>query len=308
MKALRLLPFFLLTVLLSSLLTPTHAIGGHASNIASPESSLDLTELSPSLIADYHGSADAAELRATGRSGRSDQGGIKETIPGKYAARYEAWKKEFLSTESGRRQWEFYDHNSNFTLAITMSSENTEGAGTGKYKWDDSGKLVAATITLGTRLGEGYPNPIYFPVMNALTPRGSSDAISQNTLAAAKIAHEIGHVIRASRMNPALYELQVKLIPTYNTILLSNGRNSSDPRLLDIAQQMGGTPVEVWQDREYWSEANAMLFISDRFSQQNMRCVFFRRIKQSVDLYAKAYVERFVEVAQSTSAPAFCWQ
>jgi YD repeat-containing protein len=304
MKASRMLPFLLLMVLLSSLLVPAHVSGGRVSKIAIPESSLRLMELSPSLIASYHGNAEAAMVK----SGTVDQGGIKEIVPSKYTARYEAWKKEFLSTEIGRRQWEFYGRNPNFTLTVVISSENSEGAGTGKYKWDESGKLIAATITLGSRLGEGYPNPIYFPVMNALTPRGTSDEISQNTLAAAKIAHELGHVIRASRMSPALYELQVKLVPAYNTILLSNGRNSADPRLLDIAQQMGGTPVEVWQDREYWSEANAMLFISDRFSQQNQRCVFFRRIKQSVDLYAKAYIERFVEVAQSTSAPAFCWQ
>lgn len=304
MKALRMVLFLLLMVPLSSLWPSAHLAGGAASKTAIPETTLALTEISPSLIAGYHGSAEASTVK----SSANDQGGIKELMLRKHKARYEAWKKEFLSTEVGRRQWDLYEHNPNFTLTVTVSSDNAEGAGTGNYKWDDSGKLVAATITLGSHIGEGFPNPIYFPVMNSLTPRGTSDAISQNTLAAAKFAHEIGHVISASRMNPALYELQTKLIPAYNKILLSNGRNLADPRLLDMERQMGGTPVEIWQDREYWSEANAMLFISDRFSQQSLRCVFFRRIKQSVDRYAKEYIGRFVEVAQSGSAPAPCWQ
>jgi hypothetical protein len=78
---------------------------------------------------------------------------------------------------------------------------------------------------LGVRLDEGYPNPIYFPVMNSLVPTESSNRIDGNTLAATKIAHEFGHVKRTSQVDSAVYQLQTQLIPQYNKIFLSNGRN-----------------------------------------------------------------------------------
>jgi YD repeat-containing protein len=209
----------------------------------------------------------------------------------------------------GRQDWDMFANNPNFTLTIVVSRDNPEGAGTGKYKWDDSGRLVAATITLGTRINEGYPNPIYYPVMNSLTPRPASYVVSEETLAAAKIAHEFGHLTRTSKTDPALYQLQSQLMPAYNKIFLSNGRNANDPRLVELAKQMGGTPVEIWEDREYWGEANAMIYLRDRFTEENLRCPLFSRIRHSVDLYAKSYVTRFQEIAQSTPSRRMCgWQ
>jgi len=117
------------------------------------------------LIASYHG------VEADVAPGKDDlPGGIREEIPLKYVNRYNEWKEEFLSTDAGRSQWEYYHNNPNFTLNIVVARENAEGATTGKYKWNDAGQLVGATITLGIRLDEGYPNPIYFPVMNSLVP------------------------------------------------------------------------------------------------------------------------------------------
>src|SRR6267142_327145 len=103
-----------------------------------------------------------------------DNGGIKEVIAPKYAKRYQEWKIEFLSTPMGRAEWDSYGRNSRFVLTITVSEENSRGAGTSKYKWNDSGELVAATITLGGRIFQGYPNPVYYPVMNSLAPGNSS--------------------------------------------------------------------------------------------------------------------------------------
>src|SRR6185295_15510666 len=108
---------------------------------------------------------------------------------------------------------------------IEISQDNTKGGTTGKYKWNASGELIAATITLGTKIDEGYPNPIYFPVMSSLTLPEVTYKIDQNVLAAAKIAHEFGHVLRTARMDAALYQRQSQLIPLYNKIFLSNGRN-----------------------------------------------------------------------------------
>ncbi|HYP53805.1 MAG TPA: hypothetical protein VEQ42_09720 [Pyrinomonadaceae bacterium] len=249
-----------------------------------------------------HGPEEAGAASPARREG----GGIREVVPGKYAARYAGWKKEFLSTETGRRQWAAYEHDPQFTLTVVVTHRNPQGGGTGGYRWDESGKLVAATITLGSRIDEGYPDPIYFPVMNSLMSHGPARAAGEDVLAAAKIAHEFGHLVRTARTDTALYRLQTELIPAYNKILLTNGRNTGDERLLEMARRMGGTPVEIWEDREYWGEANAMLYLRDRFTDDQLRCSLFKRIRQSVELYAKGYGERFSQVAQSSPAPGRC--
>jgi YD repeat-containing protein len=235
-----------------------------------------------------------------------DNGGIKEVIAAKYTRRYQEWKTEFLSTSMGRAEWDSYGHNGRFVLTITVSEENSRGAGTSRYKWNDAGELVAATITLGGRISEGYPNPVYYPVMNSLAPGNSSFSASGSILAATKIAHEFGHLDRMAKTNAAVYHLQSQLIPVYNSILLSNGRNVRDPRLIELAQRMGGTPVELWEDREYWGEVKAMVFLRDKIAKQGYQCSLFNKIREFVDTYAKAYRQRFAEVAESTPASYDC--
>jgi YD repeat-containing protein len=289
-------------VLLTSLLLSLSAVGLTAPK---PVVSDPPLLLSQSLIASYHGAETVDARKVSDNQGS----GIKEDIPAKYATRYQNWKTEFLSTEAGRTQWDSYQKNPHFTLIITVSRENAEGATTGKYRWNDAGQLVEATITLGTRLDAGYPNPIYFPVMNSLVPTESSDRIDGTTLAATKLAHEFGHVNRTSKVDATMYQLQSQLIPQYNKIFLTNGRNANDPRLLDLVQKIGGTPVEIWEDREYWGEANAMVYLRDRFTQEDMRCSLFNRIRHSVDLYAKNYEPRFLEIARATPNQRICgWQ
>jgi len=223
--------------------------------------------------------------------------------------RYNEWKQEFLSTEAGRTQWAYYQNNPNFTLNILVARENAEGATTGKYKWNEAGQLVGATITLGIRLDEGYPNPIYFPVMNSLVPNDSSARIGGNTLAATKLAHEFGHVNRTGKVDSIVYQLQTQLIPQYNKIFLTNGRNPNDPRLVELSQKIGGTPVQIWEDREYWGEANAMMYLRDRVTEEGLRCALFNKIRHSVDLYAKDYEPRFLEVARANPTRKICgWQ
>ena len=260
----------------------------------------------PALVSDYHGPETNTFM--SGRS--SDEGGIKEVIPAKYLARYRAWKKDFLATPSGKDQWTLYENNPNFTLTITVSRDNAEGAATGKYRWDQSGRLVAATITLGSRLDDGYPNPIYFPVMNSLmATETSSEPVSGATLAATKIAHEFGHVMRTSQVDSQLYQLQAQLIPQYNKIFLNNGRKADDPRLLELVDEMGGTPVSIWEDREYWGETNAMVYLRDRFAEDSLRCFLFSRMRHSIDLYAKQYEQRFFAIAHATPTTKLCgWQ
>ena len=254
---------------------------------------------------DYHVDIDSITIAETSTSD-DNSGGIREEIPAKYAARYQAWKNEFLATESGREQWHRYATDPLLKLTIIFTRDNAEGATTGKYKWNENGQLIAATIVLGARLDEGYPNPIYFPVMNSLVPTGTANDVSGNTLAATKMAHEFGHVNRTAKVDGALYQLQTQLIPQYNKIFLSNGRNPKDPRLVELAQKIGGTPVQIWEDREYWGETNAMVFLRDRFTEDRQRCPIFSRIKSRVDLYAKRYEGRFLEIAQSVPSKGTC--
>jgi hypothetical protein len=276
--------------------------GERSSGIASSDI---ISESSPSLVADYH-AANATTLEPVGTSSANAPGGIREEIPGNYLARYRQWKKEFLATETGRQQWASYQNSANFTLTVVVSRDNPEGGTTGNYKWNEAGELVAATITLGSRLDAGVPNPVYFPVMNSLLPTETTHKIDGKTLAATKMAHEFGHVNRTAKADPALYQLQSQLIPQYNQIFLGNGRDASDLRLLELARKMGGTPVQIWEDREYWGETNAMLYLRDRFAEDGLRCLLFSRIKRSVALYARSYEERFLSIAQSTPSGSHC--
>jgi hypothetical protein len=231
---------------------------------------------------------------------------VRELIDPKYKKRYAEWKTEFLSTDIGRAQWELYTHHQHLELTITVVSSNEHGAGSGNYKWNEAGELVAATITLGEHLDAGYPTSVYYPVMNALEPYESEQLLSRNVLAAAKIAHEFGHVMKIATTPEALHRLQIRLVPIYNKIFLSNGHDADDPRLVELARQMGGNPVEIWEDREYWGEANAMLYLRDRVAKERFHCKLFNRIKRTVDEYAKNYEERFTEIAKSLGVTYSC--
>jgi hypothetical protein len=237
----------------------------------------------------------------------SDGGGLREVIEGRYKSRYQEWKREFLSTDIGRAQWEMYAHHPRLVLTITIAENNPNGAATGKYKWNDSGELIAATIVLGSQADRGYPSSVYYPVMNALEPFESKQLIGGSVLAATKIAHEFGHVMKIAGTPEELCHLQGQLIPVYNKIFLSNGYNVNDPRLVELAKRMGGNPVELWEDREYWGEANAMLFLRDRVAKEKFHCRLFGKIKRAVEEYAKNYEERFAEIAKAQGALYPCY-
>lgn len=237
---------------------------------------------------------------------RPGSGGLREVVDEKYKKRYADWKNEFLSADIGRAQWELYTNHPHLVLTITVADNVKYGAGTGTYKWNDQGELIAATIVLGNRIDQGYPSSIYYPVMNALEPYESSQLLGPNVLAATKIAHEFGHVMKIADTPPELYKLQLKLVPLYNKIFLSNGHNTEDPQLVELAKQMGGNPVQIWEDREYWGEANAMLFLRDRVARESFHCRLFNKIKRTVEQYAKPYEDRFTEIARSQGVTYAC--
>lgn len=232
-------------------------------------------------------------------------GGIRLDIPDKYKDRFDKWKAELVSTDFGRQQWDNYADNKHFILTVTISGNSGKGAGTGKYLWDDGGKLVGATITLGDELDRGYPGPVYYPVMNSLALDESTYVINPRILAATKLAHELGHVDQTSRANGEFLRLQDKLMPVYNSIFLKNGLKTTDTKLVDLAAQMGGTPIEIWESREYWSEIEAMAFLKERISKENFYCKVFSKIKRNVEDYAREYKERFEKDPDFSHSP--CW-
>lgn len=220
-------------------------------------------------------------------------GGIREDIPKKYRDRYERWKAELLSTEFGRDQWETYANNPGFVLTIRITNDKGKGAGTDKFEWDNKGNFVGATITLGNELDSGYPNPIYYPVLNSLSSDQSSYLISGRILAATKISHELGHVAQTFNANRAILEKQHRLIPEYTEIFLNNGHNTRDKKLVELAEELGGTPIEIWESREYWSEVTAMKYLRERIKHESYYCFVFSKIRNNVTTYAREYVDRF---------------
>jgi hypothetical protein len=233
-------------------------------------------------------------------------GGIKEDVPARYMARYEKWKGEFLSTEYGRQQWDSYANNKQFVLTIKVAGGRGKGAGTDKFLWDEAGNFVGATITLGAELDNGYPSPVYYPVLNSLSTDGTTYSISGRILAASKISHEIGHVNQTAKANMRALQLQSKLTPVYISIFLKNGLDTSDKKLVELAEQMGGTPTEIWESREYWSEINAMLYLKERISKEFFYCNVFNKIKQNLKEYARGYERRFAQYPEYSDSP--CWK
>jgi hypothetical protein len=210
--------------------------------------------------------------------------GIKEVIRDKYRKRYEAWKNEFLSTESGRAQWEKYENVATLLLTITVSDDRPHDARTDRYEWTSSGSLNAATITLGCRLDEGYPSSESYPVIGSLSGVLKS-ASRRRILAASKFAHEFGHVNQA--VANSQFQRQRQLIRTYNIIVSAKDHDRYDPRLTDLAQQLGATPYQIWTDWECLAETNALLYLQDKAAQKlippELLQTIFRNIKQSTN-------------------------
>jgi hypothetical protein len=231
-------------------------------------------------------------------SSKGRTGGIQEEIPEKYNDRYQKWKKEFLATETGREQWDAYAHHPSLVLTITISADKRDGARTARYEWDDSGELIAVTITLGPHIDEGYPSPAYYPVLSSLG-RLKSDLKIGNILAAAKIAHEFDHVNQAIA-GGARFRRETEIANAYNAILESNGHNTRDPRLIELAREIGGTPVDLCEEREHCAEENALRYLLDRITNRAVRRAFLGRVKKTIELYAKNFEKRFVQIANSS--------
>ena len=225
--------------------------------------------------------------------------GIKEVIPAEARQRYERWKLELLSTQFGRDQWNGYANRKDFLLKIVLSDERKYGAGTDDFEWDEQGNLVGATITLGKYLDKGFPDPVYYPVMNSLATYDGSYEVDGGILASTKIIHEIGHVNFTAEMNAKVFQRQNNLMASYNTIFLRNGYNTRDPRLVALADELGARPIEIWEEREYQSEVSAMRYLLERINGESFSCSVFNRMKRNIADYARNYHDKFEQLSSS---------
>jgi hypothetical protein len=226
-------------------------------------------------------------------SRKGDDHGIKEVVPKEYRSRYQKWKDEMLATEYGRELWNTYAINKEFRLTIKVSGSRKFGAGTDDFEWDHNGKLVAATITLGKDLDKGFPDPVYYPVMNSLAAPKDEYGIYSNLLASTKLAHEIGHVTFTAKVNGSQFQKQNELMESYYKIFLHNGFNTRDPRLVALEGELGAQPLAIWEDREYWSEVNAMKYLVERIGKEWFYCTVMNKIKRNVEDHAQNYRDRF---------------
>lgn len=238
----------------------------------------------------YHGTPDFDNKPVIAKN---DESGIKEIISTEYQARYRKWKQELLGTDYGRTLWNSYADRKDFLLIIKVVGNRKFGAGTDDFEWDADGQLVAATITLGKNLDSGFPDPVYYPVMNSLATLGSVHAIGDGVLASTKLAHEIGHVSFTARTNSSLFKKQNKLMESYYSIFLKNGFDTRDARLVSLQDELGAQPIEIWEDREYWSEVSALKFLVERIDRESVYCAVMTKVQENVENHARNYKDRF---------------
>lgn len=219
---------------------------------------------------------------------------IVEDVPIKWQENYQQWKAELFSAEVGRSRWKAFENDDSFTLTVTVSEKYIRGAGTDAFEWDADGRLIAATITLGYELDLGFPEPVYYPVLHSISAISSyRKAIRRGALAGAKFAHELSHVENAKLENAEEFLLQKQLMPVYVSIFLSNGQNAADKKLRELADQMGGTPVELWSAREYASELDTLDYLAERLANDRQRCLVFRRLKRNLNDYSREHMPLF---------------
>lgn len=224
---------------------------------------------------------------------RSSERGIKEVVPKQFLPRYQKWKNELLATDYGREMWKSYEANPDFLLTIKVSAGRKSGAGTDDFEWDAAAKLVAATITLGKDLDKGFPDPVYYPVMNSLASQREIHSMTGDLLASTKIVHEIGHVTFTAQVNGQNFQRQNRLIENYYSIFLKNGFNTRDPRLVSLENELGARPLDIWEDREYWSEVSALHYLVERIDRESFYCSVLNKIRSNVTEYANRYQSRF---------------
>jgi len=207
---------------------------------------------------------------------------LVEQVPEHYLGRYRQWKSAFLSAPTGQFLWRKYAADPRFHLTIVVSKDQGRGAKVEDYKWEN-GKLIAATVLLGSQLNYGYPGQQYYPVLGSLAfTRYPWEERSDFIVAAAKIAHEFGHIDNAANSNSSDYRLRDELLDVYASQFKSNGYDAEDPYLKELAEKMGGVPDQIHGQREFWAETYSLRYLLDKLGGWERRQLV-RLVKKSLD-------------------------
>jgi len=102
-------------------------------------------------------------LEKSSRRSVPDQTGIREEIPENSWLVTSNGKESFWPPEVGRQQWATIKQ-SELHSTVVVTRDNPEGGTNQRLQMERTRQLVAATITLGSRLDAGRAQPGYFPV------------------------------------------------------------------------------------------------------------------------------------------------
>ncbi|MBK9766948.1 MAG: RHS repeat-associated core domain-containing protein [Chloracidobacterium sp.] len=186
---------------------------------------------------------------------------------------YEKWKAAYPATEAGRKTWERYQNDKNFTLNIVVADRGSDSknrsAMVGDFKFDSDGNFIGSTMTLGRNLGKDLPgNTESYPVLSALDTQDSAK------IGASKIAHEFGHLDDLKSLGTTFYEQQKILdaIKDRVTELGSQkryGELGTDPTLKNLndsfQKKFGVTTTQEGINRENRGEKQAIPTIRQIF-------------------------------------------
>ena len=260
-------------------------LGGSRSAAARVVFATLLLAFFPSSVYPQAGESSAGGAAALGS--RCAATNLREQIPEQYRERYGRWKATLLSAATGRRLWSKYACDPAFRLTVVVSQIRDQGAEIARdsYRWA-GGELVAATIILGHRLDRGYPNQFYYPVLDSLRYRRPAwNFQADNILAAAKMAHEFGHIEQEASSHGSAYQTQTELSQVYTSHFMSNGYDTDDPVLEELVSRIGATPEEVHTQREHRAEAFALHFLLDKLGAGSRRKLLSRVRKSLATRY-----------------------
>lgn len=192
---------------------------------------------------------------------------------------YEKWKAAYLATEAGRKTWERYQNDKNFTLKIVVgdrgSDDKNRSAEVKNFVFDADGNFTGATMELGRNLGKGLPgDSSRYPILSALNTENSGD------IGASKIAHEFGHLNDFRSMGKLFYEQQQILnqINARHDDLTSRKatpvERGNDPTLKQLNQkfqtQFGLSPEQNSVNRDRRADRDAIPTIRQIFGRKKL--------------------------------------
>ena len=114
---------------------------------------------------------------------------IVENIDKKYKKHYEQWKSQLLSTKEGQRLWNKFANDKSFTVTISVSNNQENGALTTPVI--QNGGITGANIVLGNNIGDAHPSADSgYLVTGTLQAAG----VDSKVIGGDVFAHEVGHV------------------------------------------------------------------------------------------------------------------